>query len=1396
MEPFKKKDREVDSDSLKNVIKEQLNRRKKPVKFTWEGLKNLSLFFETNPFDKLKVERFKELTEGSKAKEKDYVDFFEDVERGLYGGVQDLGYAVGDLLTSGIDIAADTELTEKLTEAYEQNKVKDTETLLGATTKVLTQYGVPGGAVAKVANRIKVLKKAKNAKTKTQKLLNGARRIGYMSTVFGATDFIASEPGRETIGVKQEKTEGLTGDDLALARLRNRIRYGAEGALIGGGFSLLGKPAAIGFKYGLFKPGAKIAGLGLKAVDKAVVTPVTYLAAKATPAPVGKALRSSSKFVIDKSLSTLLTLNPRKQLPEFDKWRLFSETSKDPLERKLRRLDNFLSYFRSLGKQTGLGYQITSDAKRRIKAQSRTIEKYLESIEKKSYDLAKSFEGQYNTATTSPASQDYYLDQVLSFLKGQTKLPALPKELQSTAQSLNKELFNIKKVFGDLLPDGDLKKYITNNLKTYMRQSFSIFTNPAYQPDKKVKSDAVDYIMKNVIGLTPGKGGNKDIREAAIKTLKTPNMTNKEAIQEMAENMVDDILRAGKQDGVDPLTIIRNIGKKELRLDRLIKTGEELPTAIKKLLGEENNLRASVLVTSSNAITQATNKMAMDKLAEIGVKQGFLFKSKEAATARRFLGTQKIGAMKSLGLLKSDMEKLYATPELVQAFRGTSVGLDRWIQSGFYRNLLQLKVAAQYGKTVLSPVTQVRNVSSASLFPLASGHIGGRASVSESLKMVIDDIFGAGKVIDEDKFIKNLERKIELGVIDENIVASELSAVLNEIKNTRGVTSLDKLIRKLSDGKFTFSDPALQGLATGASKFGRNAARVYAGGDNLWKWYGHEYVKSQLKGLFKNTNDVSKWYKEVVGREFIKKNTFTGKIKNLDEATEEAAAWYIRNTYPTYSKVPKAIQDLRKLPFGNFVSFPAEMIRTTYNILSIGAKEATSDNPYLRQMGYRRLLGAYTVLGGASKGALALASGITGVTTEQLEAYKRSLSAPWNSRSTLLPINKWKDGVGKAINFSYFSPYDVVTSPIEGLFKTIQEGKLKQQDAEVAVFNGFFGEGGFVRTLLNPFYSQPIAYERFTDVLPTIIGARGGRTKTGSLVYSETDSGEEKVLKSLVHVIRGVEPGFVTTGDKLIQGVQEDVSKGGVPISLQDELLALFSGIRIINVDAPRSMQFKVTEYNKNKRAVTTTEKFFSLRNFRQRGPEALAEEFKQIQEENLKVNRNFHIILKDAETMGVPKNVLRKVLKQRGISSKDSGKLLRGINIPYKGYDGRMKKRVKEARKLAKERGESINPNYFYPRRKFLDIVREYNRKKLIPEIKTEDRTGTEINTGIIDSIRDFIGDRFNRDQTSRIQTPALPNTPTPRVQTAANINPITGLTRTQQALLSPEEQVIARKT
>jgi len=1388
MEPFKPKDNRIviDKDTLSDTLRSTLTKKKRPVKFTWQGAANFAnSVFNTNPFDPRKLQRIKELTTTKNIKEKDYIDFFEDMEKAVLGGVQNTGYSFGDLITTGIDAAIDTQLTEKLDEAYRDNKIQDPETLLGTINKIAVEYGVPGGAVFKVMNRAKKLLKGKKAKDAnaaakatgtTAKGSDIAKRVGYMATAFGATDFITS--GARQINeegplvLEKESEEGLDGRDLALARFRNKLKFGAEGTIIGAGFPILGKPLGkaltLGAKYGIMKP----AGYALTGVDTLVVRPVTYLAANVPgSATAGKAIRNASSYVIDKALAPLKIGTGAKQLPSFDKWRMFSTSSSDPLEKRLKRLDNFLSAFRSLGKGTGLKYQLTSEASREIKAKSRTIEKYLQSIEKKSYDLAKSFEGQYNSLITSPASRDYYLDKVLAFLKGQTKKSDLPKELQETAELLNKELLNTKKTFANLLPEGDLKNFMLNNIKGYMRKSFATFTNPEFMADPKLKAAASKWILENVVKK------NKDIRESALKELKTKNMTDNQALQEMAESLTNKILVHTKQDGVDPLRILQSISKDTLRSDKLIRTGEELPDAIKKLLGEENNLKSSVLQTTSHAITQSVNKQTLDKLAKIGLDEGWLFKDKTIADARRMFDVEKVGDLKGLGLLKTGMSKLFASKDMAKALKGAPGTFDNWIQSSVYRNILQFKVATQFGKTVLSPVTQVRNVSSASMFPLANGHIGGRASVTESIKMVVDDIFGAGKTIDEGKFIKNLENKIRLGVIDENIVASELQAVLKDIRSGAKVKNMDSLIARLADSKMI-----------------KTATRIYAGGDNLWKWYGHEYVKSQMKSMYKNVDDIAKWTNEIVGRKFDKFNTFTGKAKTFDEALDEAAAWQIRNTYPTYSKVPQVIKDLRKLPFGNFVSFPAEMIRTTYNILSIGAKEATSSNPQLRQMGYRRLLGAFVTLGGAEKGVSTLAQNLTGTTMEQIDAYKRSLSAPWDSRAAILPINKWEKGIGKAINFSYFSPYDVISQPFRATIKTIEEGKLKQRDVSDTMFKLFFGEDGPIRKLIDPFVSQSIALEKMSDVMPTnlLLGGRGGATKTGSRVYSETDSDQDKFMKSLGHIFKGVRPTFIDTGDKLVKGFTKDIKKGGQPVNLQDELLAMLSGIRIINVDVPRTMNYKITEYNRNIRSVTTAEKFFSLQNFNQRGPNVLADEFRNIQEENFKVNQDFYFILKDAQTVGVPERDLKKLLRKRNISSSKARKLLKGENIPYTAYDSRMKGRVKEAEKIAKERGEKIEKDYFYPKRMFRNIERSYKRKKLD---QREEKTNLQKIQDLMGSTN-VVPQQDATVQQANIQTPPLPNMPMPTIKTAQNINSQTGLTQTESALLSPSEQLIRQRS
>ena len=429
MEPFKPKDNRIviDKDTLADTLRSTLTKKKRPVKFTWKGAADLMMSMSNTPLRNYnikslmdnKLPRITDLAEGkTKPQEKDYIDFFEDMEKSIFGAAQNISYSFGDLITTGIDAARDTQLTEKLDEAYRDNKIQDPETLLGTINKIAIEYGLPGGGVFKIMNRAKKLLKSKkvkdaNAAAKatgtTAKGSDIAKRVGYMATAFGATDFITS--GARQINeegplvLEKESEEGLDGRDLALARFRNKLKFGAEGTIIGAGFPILGKPLGkaltLGAKYGIMKP----AGYALTGVDTLVVRPVTYLAANVPgSATAGKAIRNASSFVIDKALAPLKIGTGAKQLPSFDKWRMFSTKSSDPLEKRLKGLDNFLSAFRSLGKGTGLKYQLTSEASREIKARSRTIEKYLQSIEKKSYDLAKSFEGQYNSLTTSPAS--------------------------------------------------------------------------------------------------------------------------------------------------------------------------------------------------------------------------------------------------------------------------------------------------------------------------------------------------------------------------------------------------------------------------------------------------------------------------------------------------------------------------------------------------------------------------------------------------------------------------------------------------------------------------------------------------------------------------------------------------------------------------------------------------------------------------------------------------------------------------------------------------------------------------------------------------------------------------------------------------------------------------------
>jgi len=1349
--------------------------------------------------------------------EKDYISGLDEVRKGIESGAFDLTQATGSLLFAGTDLALDTDFMSAFEEFMEDKEPDRPETWRGELVGVLTQFGVPGTIVQRVINRIPKVAKVKSAiskikGSKKRATADLAVRILEGATVVGATDFIGSEPERQSIFFEPESTEGLTGREKAAAIFRNKIKYGKEGMLVGGGFPLVGKGIALGYRYGI-KPVTKgTISIGSKAIDNAVVKPIVYLGSTKLAKPVvvnaSKTIQGASKLILSNTARLLASgMGGRvrkgediliKQLPDFKDWRLFSTTSPVRQERGLKRLDDILSYFRSFGKAPKDIEGISESVMLYVKSKSRKIDRTMEGLEKKAYALAKQFENNYNKADESPALQKYYLELVEDFLRGQRTLKELPTELQALSNDLKFEIKKVMKEFQDVLPKGkgandivkDLEKIEIGRINSYLVKSFSTFTNPNYLPDDKIMSKAVDWISKNVI-----KG---ELRKEAIRDF--PNLTESAAVIRAATQRAETILMMGKVEGKNPLTQLKDIAKLvNLKDYKFLKTGEELPTVIKNLLGPEKNLKNSVSLSIAEMISASANKRAFDQIAESGLKNGWLFRTASSAGNKNVLNAQKIEDIPRLGnILNSKLRGLFASPEYLQMFKGSGGVLDNLIAIPAYRAIMQGKVGVQIGKTLYSPQTQVRNVSSASLFALMNGHIGGKASVANSMKMVFDDIFGAGKEgVDLVKFNNFVERMVRLGVWDENVVASELKGIIDQIKRNQ-INTTDKLFDKLI--KMAPTD---------------KVARLYAGGDNLWKGFGFNYSRSQLNTALKNIDDVKEWFR-YMGQPFDDVNIVTGVKKTFDDALDEAAAYLIRNTYPTYSKVPPAIQALRKLPLGSFISFPAEILRTGVNVMSIGLKESAHSNPYIRQMGLRRLLGAFSTNFAIGAGVVQTAQFLTNSTQSQWDAYKRSGAAVWDSKSKLIPIETWKNGESAAINFSYFNPYDALHAPFAAALAKAREQNLNPQETEKYVLDLMFSDDGPVMAFLEPFITEPIGFDRFIDVT-----TRNGRKDQGGTVYSASDDLGAKFAKAFGYVLEGVQPGVTKSLDKISGSLSLDLTKGGAPLKLLDELLALFAGTRIIRIDVKNALKYQAATMNRLLRAVDENEQFYNVNNYANNTPGDMIATFDNMQKEAFRIQKDMYIRIKDFELLDLDEDQIRKILKNAGVSRKVRTNLINGvftpINFSKKRFDTKVNTIERELDKLTTEKRQfSLNEDFVYPKEELKEVINEYRGKEFFEEeydpekfqyklnkngriMFDEEGNPIRVDETFIDKAIDFIPPSI-KESFNVLTNPLgakLPPTPMPNIQNNMMAkNPITGLTRTESALLSPTEQIIARRT
>ena len=205
----------------------------------------------------------------------------------------------------------------------------------------------------------------------------------------------------QSLGYDYESTEGLSGKELSVANFKNRLRFGADGAIIGGLFPLIGPPLWLATKYGALKPAAFVAGKGLRLGDELAVKPLSYLAGGTLKAPfsaagklelevpglkeVSQGLAGGAKIfseflgkdVLARAAVAAMGAKPGliKQLPDFKDWRMFEVNSTDPLKANLKKIDKFFEFFREAGIRSPNQMYLDVKAQNFIKSKSRQIEK-------------------------------------------------------------------------------------------------------------------------------------------------------------------------------------------------------------------------------------------------------------------------------------------------------------------------------------------------------------------------------------------------------------------------------------------------------------------------------------------------------------------------------------------------------------------------------------------------------------------------------------------------------------------------------------------------------------------------------------------------------------------------------------------------------------------------------------------------------------------------------------------------------------------------------------------------------------------------------------------------------------------------------------------------------------
>ena len=676
----------------------------------------------------------------------------------------------------------------------------------------------------------------------------------------------------------------------------------------------------------------------------------------------------------------------------------------------------------------------------------------------------------------------------------------------------------------------ELRDVIQERIASYMTQAYTLYTDPSFKAPNRSNAStqelknhelAVDWLAKRLTeqqDLMPGMNP----REEAEKLLN--RLYNKESRPEALSKIMG-------AKTLEPLPEIVSTDFTGAQVDApqgILQTRKVIPQEIKTVMGEINDPGIRMVLTAVKQSEFINGLIALNDLFKLANEPGNRWVSRVPSGRFDFpIRGSELNPFNGYYTTKPIGEALNAA--LGSGLAGNAFQADSDAGRIFwsvYKNVVLIpQTWTRGGKILYSPFTQTRNLVSGAGFVIVNSNL--------NLNNFQPAFQQAGAYL-RGLTPKDAKRLVDLGVMNTSPFIGDLTRTY-ELAGR--MDSINGVIEAVGKRQRRLSQPF-------KGKVGEFVRKTYQFGDDFWKvvMYLGEFNKytnmfempSQMDTkspefsamVEENIKIIEELMERTDGRP-LQLNSSTSEGR-LNEAIEELAAYRTRQNVPNYDFIGTFGEVVRFSPTGDFIAFPTEQVRTSWNTVTSGIKEIeigkrlqkegnTDLGQQIESRGWKRVMSFTLYNSTMGVAAKALALGLKGLKWSAYGALGLFAAGWGRDRNEMILDIDSRTGIVRTVDTSSTDAYDVITEPLRAMIRGVTSEDTAWEKTTGAVkglaegLTRFFGQ-----------YIDPSIYSK------AFWGAASGTDARGNSIRNERDSLAKKGLDTLSWFWNEVKPGVAT----------------------------------------------------------------------------------------------------------------------------------------------------------------------------------------------------------------------------------------------------------------------------